>query len=355
MSPAMTAAITTRPLPSTVFSTAQAAAGDRFEAWRESISVLFDVAPPARGTVDGFQASVHATHLGHLLVGDIRFGAQQFSRGRARAARDGLDHYLVQWYRDGGFAGQYDHDGDMRVHAGDIVFFDMARPQRTFAHSSRVLSLIVPRALCDEALGTPAERLHGTVLRGSGALGGLLADHLGALHQRLPSIGLEEAGDVVHATTQMLAACLRPSQRTLTQARAEVQAVTLERIQRHIARNLGAPLTPESLCSAFDISRHRLYQLFEPLGGVARHVQQRRLQRAFQTLSNPVYRHLRVADVAARLGFASEAHFSRAFRAAFGHTPSDVRALADAARACGQALPSLPAVSAQYADWLLSL
>ena len=78
MSPAMTAAITTRPLPSTVFSTAQAAAGDRFEAWRESISVLFDVAPPARGTVDGFQASVHATHLGHLLVGDIRFGAQQF-------------------------------------------------------------------------------------------------------------------------------------------------------------------------------------------------------------------------------------------------------------------------------------
>jgi AraC-like DNA-binding protein len=223
------------------------------------------------------------------------------------------------------------------------------------AQDSHVLSLIVPRALGDAAFAGAANP-HGTVLRSDSVFGGLLADHLGALHRRLPAIGREQADDVVRATTQMLAACLRPSQRTLAEARAEVQAVTLERIQRHIARNLGAPLAPEQLCRTFGISRHRLYQLFEPLGGVARYVQQRRLQRAFQTLSNPVYRHLRVADVAARLGFASEAHFSRAFRAAFGHTPSDVRAMAEAARASGRNPPALPsAASVEYADWLLGL
>lgn len=340
-----------RPLPSTVFSTAQAAAEDRFEAWRESISVLFDVAPPARGTEDGFQASVHATHLGHLLVGDIRFGAQQFSRTRARAARDGLDHYLVQWYRDGGFSGQHDNDGDMRVQAGDIVFFDMARPQRTFAHSSRVLSLIVPRALCDEALGTPAEQLHGTVLRGSDVLGGLLADHLGSLHRRLPSIGMEQAGDVVHATTRMLAACLGPAQRTFAQAQAEMQAVTLERIQQYIGRNLGTPLTPESLCRTFGISRSLLYRLFEPQGGVAHYVQKRRLLRALHALANPANQRLRVAEVATRLGFASEAHFSRAFRATFGLTPSDARFMGAPALAATADASSTD----EYADWLRGL
>lgn len=345
-----------QPLPSTFFATRQAGGADRFEAWRASISVLFDTTPLARDSLEGFQASVHAVHLGQLLLGDLRFGAQRFARGNARAAHDGLDHYLVQWYREGGFVGQHGEGEDLRVARGDVVFFDMARTQHTVAQGSHVLSLIVPRTLGDAAFGAGAARLHGSVLRSDSVFGGLLADHLGALHRRLPVIGMEQADDVVRATTQMLAACLRPCQRTLAEAQGGIEAVTLERIQRHIARNLGAPLTPDALCHAFGISRNRLYQLFEPLGGVARYVQQRRLQRAFQTLSNPAYRRLRVADVAARLGFASEAHFSRAFRAAFGHTPSDVRAMADAARAAGMApLAHSTASSVEYADWLLGL
>lgn len=348
------------PLPATFFATAGPGGANRFEAWRASISVLFDTAPLARDTLEGFHASVHATHLGQLLLGDLHFGAQRFARSSARAAHDGLDHYLVQWYREGGFVGQHGSDDDLRVAPGDVVFFDMARTQHTVAQKSHVLSLIVPRALGDAAfgavVGTDATRLHGSVLRAGSVFGGLLADHLAALHRRLPTIGMAQADDVVRATTHMLAACLRPSQRTLAEAQGGIEAVTLERIQRHIARHLGAPLTPEALCQAFGISRHRLYQLFEPLGGVARYVQQRRLQRAFQTLSNPAYRRLRVADVATRLGFSSEAHFSRAFRSTFGHTPSDVRAMAEAARASGMAppTPSTPA-SVEYADWLLSL
>ena len=342
-------------LPCTCFATSQDGGADRFEAWRASISVLFDTAPLTHDTLETFQASVHATHLGQLLLGDLRFGAQRFARGSARAARDGLDHYLVQWYRQGGFIGQYGDSGSLRVCDGDVVFFDMARTQHTVAQDSHVLSLIVPRALGDAAFAGAANP-HGTVLHADSVFGGLLADYLGALHQRLHTISLEQADDVVHATTQMVAACLRPSQHTLAEAHTAVQAVTLERIQRHIARNLGTPLTPEGLCHTFGISRHRLYQIFELIGGVARYVQQQRLQRAFQTLSNPVYRHLRVADVATRLGFASEAHFSRVFRTAFGHTPSDVRAMADAARTSGYGHTALPsAASVEYADWLLEL
>ncbi len=341
-------------LPSTVFTTGQAAGAERFEAWRSSISVLFDAAPLDQGQgLEGFHASVQAVHLGQLLLGDLHFGAQRFSRSHARAAQDGLDHYLVQWYRSGGFAGEHGA-GELRVQAGDVVVFDMARTQSTVAQGSHVLSLIVPRKLGDAAFGA-GENPHGTVLQAGSVFGGLLADHLGSLHRRLPAITMAQAEDVVHATTQMLAACLRPSRRTLAEARTEVQAVTLERIQRHIARNLGSPLTPETLSRTFGISRYRLYQLFEPLGGVVRHVQQRRLQRALQVLSSSAYQHLRVAEVAARLGFASEAHFSRAFRSAFGHTPSDARALACRARAGTGTHGHAMRESAEYADWLVGL
>lgn len=342
-----------RPLPSTLFATDQAAGEARFEAWRDSISVVFDVAPLAREGLGGFQASVNASHLGDLLVGDLCFGGQQFSRARPRLARDGLDHYLVQWYRGGGFIGQHGDGEDMEVRPGDITVFELDRPLRTFAQPSRVLSLIVPRALADEAFGSPGTDLHGTVLRADNPLGGLLSDHLASLHRRLPTIALADAPAVVHATTQMLAACLRPSRRTQAEAQDALHGVTLERIQQHIGRHLGTPLAPDTLCGRFGISRSLLYRLFEPLGGVAHYVQQRRLQRAYHALANPANQRLRVAEIAARMGFASEAHFSRAFRAAFGLTPSDARAMGTAGRAA--AGTGAPASSAEYADWLRGL
>lgn len=351
------AAMQARPLPSTVFTPEQAAGEERFEAWRSSISVVFDVAPLARESLQHFHASVSANHLGQILVGDLHFGEQQFSRSTPRVARDGMNHYLVQWYRSGGFVGQHGNGQEMEVRAGDITVFDLARTLRTYARPSHVLSLIVPREIAEAAFGGPSADLHGTVLPGSSMLGGLLSDYLNSLHRRLPSVTLTEAPAVVQATSHMLAACLRPSRRSQEQARVEVLGVTLERIQQYIAQHLAAPLGPDVLCRAFGISRSLLYRLFEPLGGVAHYVQQRRLMRAFHALANPTNRRLRVAEIATRTGFTSEAHFSRAFRVAFGLTPSEVRAMASPAAVRGaETLGSAAAhASAEYADWMRGL
>lgn len=252
--------------------------------------------------------------------------------------------------------GQHDDGVDMQVRAGDITVFDLGRTQRTYAHPSHVLSIVVPREIADEAFHSPSAGLHGTVLRGHTVLGGLLSDYLQSLHRRLPAVTLADAPAVVQATTQMLGACLRPNRDTLAQAQPQIQGVTLERIQQYIARNLGAPLPPELLCRTFGISRSLLYRLFEPLGGVAHYVQQRRLARAFHTLANPANRRLRVGEIATRCGFISEAHFSRAFRAAFGLAPSDVRAAALGAQAPRAGAEGASGRStAEYADWLRSL
>ena len=89
---------------------------------------------------------------------------------------------------------------------------------------------------------------------------------------------------------------------------------------------LGSPeLGPDSLCQAFRLSRTQLYRLFEPLGGVAAYIQARRLVRAHADLADPGKAPGKIYEIAYRWGLVSEAHFSRAFRRAFGLTPGDVR------------------------------
>ena len=56
-------------LPFSLFTTGHLRPRDQFEAWHESISVIFDVAPSAEHRPDrGFAATVRGWHLGGLLI-----------------------------------------------------------------------------------------------------------------------------------------------------------------------------------------------------------------------------------------------------------------------------------------------
>jgi AraC-like DNA-binding protein len=72
------------------------------------------------------------------------------------------------------------------------------------------------------------------------------------------------------------------------------------------------------------ISRTRLYNLFEPFGGVMHYVQHRRLLSAHAALTDPNDRRL-IFQIAEERGFTDGAEFSRAFKRAFGYSPSEVR------------------------------
>jgi AraC-like DNA-binding protein len=82
------------------------------------------------------------------------------------------------------------------------------------------------------------------------------------------------------------------------------------------------------------MSRDTLYRLFESLGGVRRYIQQRRLTRAYQTITDPAHAGERVGTIATRYGFSNDSVFSRAFREAYGMSPTDLR---NASRRCATA------------------
>lgn len=339
-------------LPSSLFTTSPLKARDQFDAWHESISVIFDVDPLEGYSPDrGFAASVRAFHLGSLLLSQVDFEGQHFVRDRHRSVVDGLDHYLVQLYAKGGLIGTA-NDDERRLDGGDVQILDLTQANITRAEASGTIAIVVPREALDQAL-PKASALHGLILRGDRGAGGLLADYMRSLIRRADTMTMAEASAVAEATTGMIAACARPTAETVMRARMALDTTMLERIQRHIAASLQSPgLHPEALSALFRISRSRLYRLFEPLGGVAAYIQEQRLIQAHATLSDPAQHHRRIYEIAFALGFTSEAHFSRLFRSTFGRSPSDVRARAHEVFAGMSRQELNGAAGGGYEDWL---
>jgi AraC-like DNA-binding protein len=99
------------------------------------------------------------------------------------------------------------------------------------------------------------------------------------------------------------------------------------RIKAFIRRHLSdQELTPARIAAAHHISRSHLYRLFQAEGlTVASYIRDQRLENARRDLADPALRAMPVHAVAARWGFPRAAEFTRAFRAAHGVPPSELR------------------------------
>lgn len=101
-----------------------------------------------------------------------------------------------------------------------------------------------------------------------------------------------------------------------------------EAVVGFIEEHLGdAGLDPQTIAAANFMSVRALHQLFEGTGDtVASTVRSLRLERCRLDLENPAQATTSISSIATRWGFVDSAHFSRAFRRAYGTTPSKWRA-----------------------------
>lgn len=308
-------------IPATRFRSAEHPDGDQFRAWKEQISVVFDIAPVDGDTRRGFDAHMHAFHLGDFVLTRTRFEEQRFLRTVKQARSDLLDHYLVQLYCDGGYVGETD-GGAIEIVPGTVSILDMGRRVATQATAAECLTLIVPRDVMDEALPLAGD-LHGLVLDEASA--GLFADYLVSLERRLPKLEVTQTPNIVRATSELLAACVRPSAETCERVRDQIESLQRRKVTRFIDRSLASPrLSAADICKAVGLTRAQLDLLLEPLGGVDKHIRARRALRVRDALIELADTRPLV-EIAAAYGFASVEQLTRAFRAHFGYAPSEVR------------------------------
>ncbi|MCO5107918.1 MAG: helix-turn-helix domain-containing protein [Burkholderiaceae bacterium] len=270
---------------------------------------------------DGHMATEHA--------GDVVLTRLEADRHRVlksdRQVRASEVGYLkiVAPYR--GTAGVEQQGRQAWVSPGEWSIYDTT-DSYSVANPVRVEHLIVmvPKAPLVER-GLPLEKLMAQRLGAGGGISRLALQAMRGAWQELPSIAPSAARGVGESIMQLVQLSLlelagRDSAPTQREA-------LRERIKQLVARRLGdARLSVDAIAVELNCSRRQLYNAFsdEP-DGVAGYVLAQRLEACRRDFEDRRLDATSITGIALRRGFNHPAHFSRAFKARFGVTPSDWR------------------------------
>ena len=298
---------------------------------------------------DGFAAELTGWHLGDLLIVQQVTPAHSYERSQAMLRSSPIDHWNVGLFR----SGRSWTEADRRVTEtgpGEFFFRSLGYPYRGRMTDAASILLFMPYELLADDAGK-LEGANNSVL--SGSLADLLATYINGMEENLGNITVEEVPRIVRTIRDMVVACVAAVRPDAGGSHAKMGV--MERAHRYIHLNLhSADLTPEAICRELGISRTRLYQLFEPSGGVLNYIRRRRLLQAHAELSDPT-NNRPIAEIAEAAGFDLAANFTRAFSHEFGASPREIRKAAAAERLATPVAPPERDRGATIGDWLKSV
>ena len=307
-------------IPAVHFNSSQYPTADRFELWRNAVSASYDVETPEREKRSEIVVRDSAWMLGGMVLTEGCYSAQKMTRDQRKIRQTHLDHYRLCLPLHGGTINLTIGEQRDLVSDGQLIITDMAQPDWRTNESGERIVVVLPRDSVD-ALLPGSIRLHG--LMPTGAAVAVLADHIRSLVPALPSLPTAVAPNVCQATLHLLVAAIVPVAKVLEPGRAALALGLRRQIARHIEAHLLDPnLTVDGICSAFRISRATLYRLLKPDGGFSAYIQERRLYRIHDLLTN-FSKHHHLGRLADQHGFKSQAHMSRVYRAQFGYSPRE--------------------------------
>lgn len=305
-----------------VFSTRELEPRQQFAAWQAHVAALVDVKLPDNKSIDdGFPADHTAWNLGRMLIVQQTVPGHSYVRSAAKLRSSSIDHWNVVLPRTG--RAWTEVDGRVvEAPPGGVQIRSLGYPFRGRATDSESLCLYLPRDLFSDATA-PFDAKNNSVL--SENFANLLISYVNGIEARLRNLAADDLPRVVQASRDIIIAGLSSPAEHDAAFEHLTGVALMERARRYIQTHLDAPdLTPDVMCRALGVSRSRLYQLFEPSGGVAHYIQRRRLLAAHAALSDPVDIR-RIIDIAEAVGFNSSANFSRAFSKEFGYSPREAR------------------------------
>jgi AraC-like DNA-binding protein len=255
-------------------------------------------------------------------------------------------------YCDG--TGEIDTEGrESKLKSGDLVCFDLSRRLSSWASNLDAVSLVVPRALVQLPQRT-LDTAHGAVIDGNSPMAALLGQQLLALHDATPRLSGSDLPLATTLASTLVTVGLSAASSRRLEDPSVMLPVNLQAIRAYIHRNLShVDLSPDMISRHFGMSRSALYRLFDPLGGVANYIRDRRLDRAQLHLGSIGTGRGAVARLALLCGFASDTAFARAFRQRFDANPRDAIMSAEVRKR--SALPQLAPDRNWLQGWMESL
>lgn len=292
-----------------------------FGDWEPSVSSrLFRVQAERVGGPDcPFHGQVTVARFKDSAVADVVASAHRVLR---RTSTGRSERYLkVLWQLGGATRLQHSRRTSV-IGAGQWAVYDTSRPYAFEAtDGSHFQMVLIPiselqrrgLSLVESCLGMPLQRT-GMVEVARSALAGLLAGDVDICTQG-QSVLQDSILALLGAAVSNVASAQDREER-LTNRRLEL---VHRYIDGHFTRTT---LRADEVAAACGLSRRTLYLLFRSNGMTPHtYIMQRRLDRARELLQ-AVNERRTLTEIAFELGFADLSHFSRAFSARYGMSPS---------------------------------
>lgn len=315
-----------------VFDTRELPVRGRVDAWRDITAEALVPNEFSIGRAAGFQASLRAADMGAAQVSALTYASLRSRRTPRLIRRSDPGMYAVGLILGGDHVIVQDRRA-APLEPGDLVVYSTSRPYEAVvdARDGPAASVVVQVPRSEVPLPSDrVDRMLAARLSGRSGAGGLLAGFLSRLAADTgpcrPADGQRLGGVLVDLVTAWLAHHIEAADQTPAETREQVQFLEIEDF---IRRHLGdRELSPATLAAAHHISVRTLYRLFRSQAHgatVASYIRGQRLARARRDLADPRLSARPVHAIAVRCGFSHPAEFSRAFRTAYGTTPSEYR------------------------------
>ncbi len=301
----------------------------RFEFWREAVGRSFVPLEALPREVPDFRASLHTAQLGAVQVSVVAADPHGVAHTRRHIASDPADFVKVS-LQLAGRCMLTQADRQALLEPGELAVYDTRHPYTLdFDQPYRTLVLMFPRVL----LRLPERdltRMTATTVSCGDGLGPVVHPFLCGLAgqvRQLDALGTQRLADSV---VDLVGAMLSERCAAHVTPADDGRELLAQRILTYMEQRLSDPgLGPDRIAAAHHISRRFLYKLLAERGyTVSGWLRERRLAECLRDLADPALAHTPVATVASRWGFPDPAHFSHAFRSAYGMSPSEARSQA---------------------------
>jgi AraC-like DNA-binding protein len=290
-----------------------------FNGWHDVMRRAYSLTRCQRLDDGPFTAKLATRSVGDMVVGRISSSPLIYRRGADEIRRNPIDHVLVLLLKRGQF-GVCQGEKEVAASPGDIVSYVQSRPFELHIGSSySAVTLSVPRQAIT-ARGIVVKDLPGFTSGASpnGHLASRVFEEVAAALERPDCRGSDELLD---ALLDIFAVATRAA--TVESTSRSPQAF-LNLVERRVTDRIDDPdLDLASMAQLCRVSLRTLNRAFAPLGTTPmRWLWKHRLNHARRLLTDR--RVDSVTEASLLTGFKDVSHFSRAYRSAFGHTPSSL-------------------------------
>ena len=297
---------------------------DTASAWCDWMALLFNGLQTDLYGDTRFEGHLCVASAGEVVLTRLDADRHRVVRGSHRL-RDSEEAYLKIVAPWSGTAQVHQNGQQACASNGSWVIYDTSQPYEVAnpQHTEHLILTLPRRSI--EQRGLRLEGLMGRNIGGSSGIARIALETMRSTYQELGTMSAplaQRAGellvDMVHLSLQELVG--------KGTARTQRQALH-DRICAYVATHLRDPgLSVEAIATALNCSKRHVHNGFAGQDtSLGAFIQHSRLQLVMRELRQPELAQHTITDIAMACGFSSSAHFSRAFKAYTGMSPSEYR------------------------------